>query len=134
LEIPTVKKLTPVLCVDSIEPCLEFWVNRLGFKRTVEVPEGNTLGFVILEQGSVEVMLQSRDSLRKDMPSLAEKPFESSGVALFVEVDDLDPLLKAVRGYDIAVPERTTFYGMREIGVRAPGGFLIVFAARVSAK
>jgi hypothetical protein len=53
---------------------------------------------------------------------------------LFIEVDDLDPILTAVRGCDIAVPERTTFYGMREIGVRAPGGFLVVFAARTDAQ
>ena len=45
----TVQKLTPVLVVDAIEPCLSFWVDRLGFEKTVEVPEGNArievLGF-----------------------------------------------------------------------------------------
>ena len=39
------------------------------------------------------------------------------------------PMDKAIRG-DIVIPERTTFYGSREIGVRAPGGFTVVFAAK----
>src|SRR4029453_8853944 len=43
----TMKKLTPVLFVGEIEPCLEFWT-RLGFERTAEVPEGDRLGFVLL--------------------------------------------------------------------------------------
>jgi len=28
------------------------------------------------------------------------------------------------------MPERMTFYGMREIGVREPGGHIAIFAAR----
>lgn len=32
------KKLTPVLYVESIEPALPFWEDRLGFQRVVEVP------------------------------------------------------------------------------------------------
>ena len=31
----TLKKLTPLMMVDAIEPCLGFW-ERLGFARTVE--------------------------------------------------------------------------------------------------
>ena len=43
-----VKKLTPILTVESIEPCLPFWMDALGFTKTVEVPHGDALGFVIL--------------------------------------------------------------------------------------
>ena len=57
------KKMTPVLYVEAIEPCLDLWVNRLGFAKTVEVPEGDKLGFVILNQGPIEIMYQSRASV-----------------------------------------------------------------------
>lgn len=34
------RKLSPVLIiVDAIEPCLPFWMERLGFAKVVEVPE-----------------------------------------------------------------------------------------------
>ena len=31
---PAMKKLTPILVVDAIEPCLPFWTDRLGYART----------------------------------------------------------------------------------------------------
>jgi len=42
------KKLTPILVVEEIEPSLSFWVDRMGFEKTAEVPEADKLGFVIL--------------------------------------------------------------------------------------
>ena len=33
-------------------------------------------------------------------------------------------------GYPILMPERVSFYGMREIGVSEPGGHSVIFAAR----
>ena len=62
------KKLTPVFVVERIAPCLDFWVGRLGFAKTVEVPHGDSLGFVILARGNVEIMYQSWDSIREDAP------------------------------------------------------------------
>ncbi len=62
----TMKKLTPVFVVEQIEPCLAFWVDRLGFARGVEVPHGDSLGFVILTRGGVEIMYQTRASALED--------------------------------------------------------------------
>jgi hypothetical protein len=46
-----VKRITPVLFVKEIEPVLPFWVERLGFTKTIEVPHGNKIGFVALQKG-----------------------------------------------------------------------------------
>ena len=56
-------RLTPVLMVEAIEPCLPFWVDRLGFSKTVEVPHGDRLGFAILVRDGVELMYQTRASV-----------------------------------------------------------------------
>jgi catechol 2,3-dioxygenase-like lactoylglutathione lyase family enzyme len=119
-------KITANLIVDSIEASLPFWVERLGFTRTVEVPEGDALGFVILHRGALEVMLQSRASVAKDVPPLAAGPHHAT---LYVEVDDLGPIRKALDGWPTVVPERTTAYGARELIVRDPGGHVVFFAA-----
>ena len=42
-----VKKITPILFAEEIEPCIQFWTERMGFQKTMEVPEGNKIGFVI---------------------------------------------------------------------------------------
>jgi hypothetical protein len=56
-----VRKLSPVLIVEAVEPCLPFWTERLGFAKVV-------------------------------------------------------------------VPRRQTFYGADEIGVREPGGNVVLLA------
>lgn len=122
-------KLTPVLFVEEIEPCLGFWVDRLGFEKTVEVPEGNKLGFVILVKDNVEIMLQSYASADKDVPSLA-KEFRQSRTFLYVEVPDLDAIAAKLKDARVVMPLRKTFYGMKEISVREPGGHVVCFAAR----
>ena len=122
-------KITAVLLVEEIEKSLPFWVERMGFEKTVEVPEGSRLGFVILAREGAEVMLQTLESVRKDAPQLLSK-FTPGTASLFVEVGDFADTLKRLDGYPIALPERTTFYGMREIGIFEPGGHSVIFAAR----
>lgn len=115
--------------VDAIEPSLKFWVEQLGFEKTVEVPEGDKLGFVILQKDGTEVMLQSRESVKKDAGPASEAVL-SQGASLYIEVDDFSDALKRVQGTEVLVPERTTFYGMREIFVREPGRHVVGFAAK----
>ena len=123
-------KITPVLIVDDIESALPFWIERMGFEKTVEVPDGNRLGFVILVREGAELMLQTKESVRKDEPKFAVGT-ESRITSIFVEVNDFEDVLRRLRDYPIAMDERTTFYGMREIGVFDPSGNIIVFAKRV---
>ncbi|HJU65283.1 MAG TPA: VOC family protein [Gemmatimonadaceae bacterium] len=126
----TMNKLSPVLLVEQIEPVLPFWVDRLGFKKTVEVPEGDKLGFVILEKDNVEIMYQSRASIEGDIPALGRNA--TGGSILFIEVGDLNEVERAVRGAEITVPRRRAPYGMDEIGVREPGGNVVLFAQPVA--
>jgi uncharacterized glyoxalase superfamily protein PhnB len=120
------KKLTPNLIVDSIEDSLRFWGDRLGFEKTVAVPDGDRLGFVILRRGDLELMLQSRASLEKDVPAAADGAHRA---VLYLEVAALEPIRAALEGWPRVIPERTTFYGARELVVRDPAGHVVFFAA-----
>jgi uncharacterized glyoxalase superfamily protein PhnB len=120
------KKITPVLLVERIEPVLPFWVERLGFAQTVAVPEGGRLGFVILSKGDLEVMYQTRESVAADVPPLAGAPL--GGSFLFIEVEDLAAVESALAGIDPVVPRRATFYGADELIVRDPAGNAVTFA------
>lgn len=122
-------KITSVLLVEAIEPCLAFWVERMGFQKTTEVPHAGRLGFVILVCEGAEVMLQTHASASDDVPGFGPKPGAAS--ALFIEVADFAATRERLKGYPIALPERTTFYGMREIGVVEPGGHYVIFAAQL---
>jgi uncharacterized glyoxalase superfamily protein PhnB len=122
-----VKKITPVLYVEEIEPCMKFWMERLGFEKTAEVPDGEKLGFVLLQKGNVEIMYQTFASQKKDAAAVSAD-VAGSRAFLYVEVDKLDAVIEAMKGAKIVVPVRTTFYGAKEIGVKDPGGHVILFA------
>ena len=127
MAMPQVRKSTAVLIVDAIEPSLPFWQGRLGFARPVEVAHGGRLGFVILTNGTVEVMYQSADSVRADSAAHARE-FDGDRSFLYVEVADVEALAAALDGFDIVMPRRETFYGATEIGYREPGGHFVTFA------
>ena len=122
-----VKKITPVLYVEAIEPCLSFWIDRLGFQKTAAVPEGDQLGFVILQRGNVEIMYQTYASQKKDT-SIVSADIAGGHTFLYAEVEKLDAVVEAMKGANIAIPVRTTFYGPRELGVKDPAGHVILFA------
>lgn len=134
------KKVTPIMTVEAIEPCLGFWTERLGFEITATVPHGEVLGFAMLQKGNVELMYQSLASLDEDLgPAVAGTGhaglpgrLAGSTTTLFIEVEALDPVVEALAGADVVVPRRRTFYGMDEIFVMAPCGALVGFAAPVA--
>jgi uncharacterized glyoxalase superfamily protein PhnB len=124
----TTRKITAVLVVSAVEPSLEFWERRLAFTKVAEVPHGDALGFAMLVKDGTEVMLQSEASVRADMTDTMAGGVIGTSTVLYVEVDDLAAAEAALAGYPIALPRRTTFYGMTEFGVLEPGGHLVVFA------
>ncbi len=131
------KKVTPIIVVDEIEPCLPFWTDRLGFEVTVSVPHEDAIGFAMLHGGDVDLMYQSRPSIDADLvesggPAGLGDELERSTITLFVEVDSIDDIVEALGDEaDVVVPRRQTFYGMDELFVRAPCGTLVGFAANV---
>jgi uncharacterized glyoxalase superfamily protein PhnB len=128
----TVKKITPVLFAQELEPCLKFWTERLGFTKVVEVPEGDKVGFAILVKEGVELMYQSYASLDKDNPA-ASQAMRKGPTFLYLEVDDLSAAMAATRGAEVVLKERTAFYGAREFGVKDPAGHHIIFAQPAAA-
>ncbi len=120
-------KITPVLYVEQIEPSLPFWIDRLGFEKTVEVPEGDRLGFVILVREGYEVMLQTLESLKSDRTG--NLSLGTGSASLFIEVPEFDEFRARLTGLEVVLPERVAFYGMREMAVREPGGHVICIAA-----
>ena len=125
---PTLGRLTPVLVVDAVEPCLAFWTDRLGFAAENQVPgDDGKLVFASAKKGDIEVMYQTRASVLAERPDAASELTGHSTV-LFITTDDLDAVEKAIAGAPVVVPRHTTFYGSTEVYVREPGGNMVGFA------
>ncbi len=120
-----VKKISAVLLADRIEPCIKFW-EQLGFEKTMDVPGENGLVFAILKKDSIELMYQTYASVEAEEGG--HKNFAKGPTFLYVEVDDLEATRRAVADAKIAMPDRTTFYGSKEFGVKDPAGHIVTFA------
>ncbi|HEX3702984.1 MAG TPA: VOC family protein [Vicinamibacterales bacterium] len=120
--------LTPVLVVDEVEPCLRFWTEKLAFTAENQVPGDNgKLIFASAKAGDVEVMYQTRASVLAERPDATDE-FVGHSTVLFITVDDVDRIERAVAGAPVVKPRHDTFYGTTELHVKEPGGNVVGFA------
>jgi uncharacterized glyoxalase superfamily protein PhnB len=126
------RSLAPVLIVDSVEPCLDFWVDGLAFTKENEVPgPDGKIVFASVKKDGVEIMYQTRASVEADTPSQAGD-LSGHSTALFITVPsvaDLDAIESRVKNAPSVKPRHETFYGSIEFYVREPGGNVVGFAA-----
>jgi hypothetical protein len=133
--VTSLRKATPVLVVDRIEPIIPFWM-KLGVTPTTEVPDGiandGRLAFVILAAEGIEIMYQTMSSFREDLLKSAavKEAFRTDPqqTTLFVEVSQLSEIESKLRGERLIMPRRATFYGSTEVAYTDPAGNIIVFA------
>jgi uncharacterized glyoxalase superfamily protein PhnB len=123
-----INKSTPILHVQRVEPSLKFWTERFGFRKTVEVPEGDHLGFVALENDAIEVMYQTYSGMQSDPNNPLAKAVDLGPSFLFMEVSDINQIASALKGAEIVQPIHDTFYGSKEIVVKEPGGHFVIFS------
>jgi uncharacterized glyoxalase superfamily protein PhnB len=72
-------------------------------------------------------MYQSYASIKKDDPNNAALR-QRGPTFLYVEVTNLDEVIAATKGAEVAMQLRTTFYGAKEIGLKDPAGHIITLA------
>lgn len=122
------KQLTPVMVVEEVEPAIAFWVERLGFTVRNTVPgEDGSLIFASADRDGIEVMYQTRASVVADAPALASE-LTGHSITLFITVNDIDEVERAMAGAPVVKARHDTFYGSTELYVREPGGNAVGFA------
>lgn len=135
--------LTPNLMTDSVNDSIAFYRDRLGFRFIVGVPfdseemvcddpDRASLQWAMVERDGARIMFQARASLAHDFAPLGGVPIGASAT-LYLELEGLDALLAlAGDGVEVAVPERVTFYGMREVWIKDNNGYLLTLAEKAA--
>ena len=121
-----ISKSTPILHVKAVEPGLKFWTERFGFQTTIQVPEGDHVGFAALDNGTVELMYQTYEGMKEAGP-LAQAA-EQGPTFIFMEVTDIHAIKNALQPTEIVQDIHETFYGAQEIVAQEPGGHYIIFS------
>src|SRR5437588_8749716 len=85
-----INKSTPILHVKAVEPSIKFWHERFGFKTTIQVPEGDHIGFAAIENGRVELMFQTYEGMKSDANNPLAKAADQGPTFIFMEVPDIN--------------------------------------------
>src|SRR2546421_6623786 len=92
-----INKSTPILHVKAVEPSIKFWNERFGFKTTIQVPEGDHIGFAAIENGSIELMYQTYSGMKADPANPLAEAVEKGPSFLFMEVPDINAAIKSLK-------------------------------------
>lgn len=135
--------LTPNLMTENVNETIQFYCDRLGFQFQMGLPLSTEkplrefspdipLQFAMINRNGTMLMLQSRASLAEECERFTNMPVAAS-TTFYLEMDDLDTVLaKLDDDVQIVVPERTTFYGMRELWILDNNGYVITLAKKAA--
>ena len=131
-----VNSMSPNLMVTDVAKSLAFYADGLGAKIAFTVDpeqkvdmEGGIIDgaiFASLQLGTSEMMLQDRGNLAEDAPHLFSVDDLPGGTfALYFRVDDVEAVLARLGDVEVVKPLQTTWYGMHEVWVRDPDGYVV---------
>ncbi|MFQ5887134.1 MAG: VOC family protein [Candidatus Hydrothermarchaeales archaeon] len=117
------KSLLVNLFVDDVNATADFYRDVLGFEVVLTDPEEEPWGWVLMKNGGVEVMFESRRD-----PSGPTCEDLGNDLAFYIEVDDIEGLYDGLKDKGCVVEElHEAVYGMPEFSVCDCNGFLISF-------
>ena len=123
-----INKSTPILHVKAVEPSLKFWNERFGFKTTIQVPEGDHIGFAAIDNDNVELMYQTYEGMKSDESNPLAAAVEQGPSFIFMEVADINRVTSALKRAEIVQELHETFYGAKEVVAKEPGGHFVIFS------
>lgn len=137
-----IQKFWTNMMVGDMHQTIAFYRDKLDFDHVMSVPknseevlfayDGNRpLVYALLKKGDVELMFQERESLKNNVPAFDKVQDGDFGGTLtfYFEVDDVNAMAEHLK-LDCPVVRdlHDTFYGMREVYVRDPNGYILGFA------
>jgi uncharacterized glyoxalase superfamily protein PhnB len=132
-------KITTNLVVPDVNSALDFYERILRFSLVMAVPAGSqeivtaragdaSLAFAIIQRDDVELMLQSRDSLLHELPTLKQQSGAGS-ITLYIRVTDPRAIYEAIRRKVTILKDlHTTFYCTEEFYLLDSNGYVLTFA------
>ena len=128
MSIESLSSVAPVFAVDDVDATARWYHEVLGFEFGIH-PEELPAEFAILSRDGVEIFLQRVEGYRK--PDLSAR--RAGGVwDAYLQVTGLSGLWKRVSELPGARGPESRWYGQREVEVRDPNGYRLVFAERTN--
>ncbi len=134
------KNVTPSLMVDDVNSTANYYIKHFGFNVATTVPDmknpdSDKWQFAVLVNGGVSLMIQSRDTLAKDIPAM--KDLKTGGTfTLYFDTADVTSLFEKVKDHVNYTQGglNDTFYGTREFTICDLNGYYLTFAQGILEK
>lgn len=110
--------ITTNIMVKNVKETIEFYEEKLGFKKVVSVPEeGEILNFAIISKDNISIMLQEQNNLLEEYPTLKRDEIIPT-FTLFITVKDVSKLYETLKEkVKVAKELHKTFYGKDEFAI-----------------
>lgn len=110
--------ITTNLMVENVKETIHFYQTVLGFTVVDQVPKtGEDLVFAIIKKDEIMLMLQEKQSLMEEYPTLVADTIKPS-FTLFITVKDVKQLYEQLKDtVTIAKDLHQTFYGTNEFAI-----------------
>ncbi|MCI8545339.1 MAG: bleomycin resistance family protein [Bacilli bacterium] len=110
--------ITPNIMVENVAETIQFYEEKLGFKKVLSVPEeGEALNFAIVCKDTITIMFQEKQNLIEEYPSLKVEQIKPT-FTLFITVQDVSELYQSLNGkVELAKELHQTFYGKDEFAI-----------------
>jgi glyoxylase I family protein len=120
--VSAVQAVWPLLAVDDLPSSLAFWRDQLGFDLVGQADAKGAIFWCRLVRDGASIMLQAAED--EDGPAA----LRGRGVTLYFVCADTDALVEelSARGLSLAPPTLTD-YGMRQVFVPEPNGYVVCF-------
>ena len=121
--------ITTNIMVKDVKVKLEFYEEKLGFKKILSVPEeGEILNFAILNKDNISIMLQEQNNLIEEYPTLKTDKIVPT-FTLFITVDDVVKNYNNIKDkVKIAKELHKTFYGKDEFAIFDNNGNILTIS------
>jgi glyoxylase I family protein len=133
--------LCPLLQVFDMPTSLAFYRDVLGFEivgAAPRMPSGHpdNYGWAWLRHGATELMLNTAYDPDTERPATPEatRVAAHEDTALYIGCPDLDSVYRHLRAHGLdAAPPAVSWYGMNQLYLKDPDGFVVCFQWRADA-
>jgi glyoxylase I family protein len=118
---------TPLLQVYDMPTALAFYRDLLGFEVLHSAPPGPVTHWVMLRNGDVHLMLNTKYEFDYERPLEPDRTSGRDDFVLYLLCEDADAAYRELeaKGWPDVEEPSTAPYGMRQVVVRDPDGFCI---------